>query len=79
MPRSVASSISNTISSTLSSLSGFPSPRAAVTNKLVYFLLFIIAILTAMFGYMYFTKTTRKNEISHTHDNSEDSNTESNN
>lgn len=76
MPRSVASSISSTLSSISTSLT---SPRSAITNKLVYFLLFIIAILTAMFGYIYFTRTTRKNEISHTHDNSEDSNTESNN
>ena len=75
MPNSVASSISSTLSSISTSLT---SPRSN-TNKFVYFLLFVIAILTAIFGYVYFTGLTRKNEISNNENNHGGSDIDSNN
>lgn len=76
MPNSVASSISSTLSSISTSLT---SPRSNTNKFLVRLLIFIIIILTAGYGYMYFTGLTRKNEISNNENNHGGSNIDSNN
>ena len=57
MPNSVASSISSTLSSISTSLT---SPRSNTNKFLVHLLIFIIIILTAGYGYMYFGNYKKK-------------------